>query len=42
MMVRTTSSREHLAKAVQQYVILEKSGNKNARKLLKKIEEFVN
>jgi tetratricopeptide (TPR) repeat protein len=32
----------NLAKAVQQYIILEKSGNKNARELLEKIEEFVN
>ncbi len=32
----------NLAKAVQQYIILEKAGNKNARELLEKIEEFVN
>ncbi len=31
-----------LVKAVQQYIILEKSGNKNARELLEKIEVFVN
>ena len=32
----------NLAKAVQQYIILEKAGNKNARELLEKIGEFVN
>ena len=32
----------NLAKAVQQYIILEKAGNKNARELLEKIEGFVN
>jgi tetratricopeptide (TPR) repeat protein len=31
-----------LAKAVQQYIILEKAGNKNARELLEKIDDFVN
>jgi protein O-GlcNAc transferase len=32
----------NLAKAVQQYIILEKAGNRNARELLEKIDEFVN
>jgi tetratricopeptide (TPR) repeat protein len=32
----------NLAKAVQQYIILEKAGNKNARELLEKIADFVN
>jgi tetratricopeptide (TPR) repeat protein len=31
-----------LAKAVQQYIILEKAGTKNARELLEKIDDFVN
>jgi Flp pilus assembly protein TadD len=31
-----------LAKAVQQYIILEKGGNKNADELLEKIDVFVN
>ncbi|HUI69912.1 MAG TPA: tetratricopeptide repeat protein [Spirochaetia bacterium] len=31
-----------LAKAVQQYIILEKAGNKNARELLEKIDVYVN
>jgi len=32
----------NLAKAVQQYIILEKAGNKNAKELLEKIDDFVN
>jgi tetratricopeptide (TPR) repeat protein len=32
----------NLAKAVQQYIILEKAGNKNAKELLEKISDFVN
>ena len=32
----------NLAKAVQQYIILEKAGSKNARELLEKIEIYVN
>ncbi len=32
----------NLAKAVQQYIILEKAGNKNARELLDKIDDYVN
>ncbi len=32
----------NLAKAVQQYIILEKSGNKNAKVLLNSIADFVN
>jgi tetratricopeptide (TPR) repeat protein len=32
----------NLAKAVQQYIILEKAGSKNARELLEKIDDFVN
>jgi len=32
----------NLAKAVQQYIVLEKSGSKEARELLEKIEDFVN
>ena len=31
-----------LTKAVQQYVILQKAGSKNAKELLEKIDEFVN
>jgi len=31
-----------LTKAVQQYVILQKAGNKNAKELFEKIDEFVN
>jgi tetratricopeptide (TPR) repeat protein len=31
----------NLAKAMQQYIILEKAGSKQARELLKKIEDFV-
>ena len=31
-----------LTKAVQQYVILQKAGNKNAKELLEKIDEYVN
>ena len=32
----------NLAKAVQQYIILQKAGNKNATELLEKIGDFVN
>ena len=32
----------NLAKAVQQYIILQKAGNKNAKVLLDKISDFVN
>jgi len=32
----------NLAKAVQQYIILEKAGSKNAAELLEKIDDFVN
>jgi tetratricopeptide (TPR) repeat protein len=32
----------NLAKAVQQYIILQKAGTKNAGELLEKIDEFVN
>jgi tetratricopeptide (TPR) repeat protein len=31
-----------LAKAVQQYIILQKAGSKNASELLEKIDTFVN